>query len=308
MGGLLDQARKIAARAHDGQADKAGRPYIEHCERVASRVSGEDAQVVAYLHDVVEKGPGWTLDRLRTEGFSPRTVDAVDALTRRAGEEDADFVRRAAADTLARAVKRADLEDNLMQVEGRDPATAAEYRQNLQLLTQSPPFQQKEKHMIGAPQTRSQDPEREAECRHALRLPLDELIDGAVAAGWQREEVVTALEDLLRDDRRADLEGIPIAPPGNGSEAVAHALASPPRSGDYPGRAQDCLAALRPLVADIATNAPASAVTGAGGDPGSVIDAIVRRAVEAGWREEEARKAAATLAREYEGARGVAFD
>ena len=42
-------------------------------------------------------------------------VSAVVALTRAQGEDEAQFVRRAASNELARMVKRADLEDNRRQ-------------------------------------------------------------------------------------------------------------------------------------------------------------------------------------------------
>lgn len=113
----VDHAIEIALVAHEGQCDKTGRSYFEHCRRVADAVQGDDAKVVAYLHDVVEKGRGWTFDRLREEGFSPEIVRAVDAMTRRDKEEWAHFVRRAGANGLARPVKRADLEDNLAQMQ-----------------------------------------------------------------------------------------------------------------------------------------------------------------------------------------------
>ncbi|AJC82882.1 MULTISPECIES: HD domain-containing protein [Rhizobium] len=118
----LDHAMQVAMDAHDGQTDKTGRPFFEHCQRVALLVSGDEARTVAYLHDVAEKGSGWTLDRLREEGFPPAIISAVDALTRRSDEPDEEFVRRAAANPLALTVKRADLEDNLRQAEqtGKD--------------------------------------------------------------------------------------------------------------------------------------------------------------------------------------------
>jgi ADP-ribosyl-[dinitrogen reductase] hydrolase len=54
----VDRARELATTAHAGQVDKVGAPYIEHPARVAGRVraagDGEDAEVVAWLHDVVE--------------------------------------------------------------------------------------------------------------------------------------------------------------------------------------------------------------------------------------------------------------
>lgn len=113
----LDHAILVAQSAHEGQSDKTGQSYFEHCRRVAAAVADDTGKVVAYLHDVVEKGKGWTLDRLREEGFPPDIVGAVDAMTRRRDEEWETFVRRAASNPVANPVKRADLEDNLSQVQ-----------------------------------------------------------------------------------------------------------------------------------------------------------------------------------------------
>ncbi|WP_132658178.1 HD domain-containing protein [Rhizobium sp. BK418] len=124
----LDHARQVAMDAHEGQHDKTGKPYIQHCQRVADLVMNEEEKIVAYLHDVPEKAAGWTIDRLREEGFSASVIAAVDALTRRPGEDDAALVARAAANTLARPVKEADLQDNLVQAEqtGLDTTKFAE--------------------------------------------------------------------------------------------------------------------------------------------------------------------------------------
>jgi (p)ppGpp synthase/HD superfamily hydrolase len=111
----LAHAVEIAERAHAGQTDKAGEPYVEHLEHVAAGVDSLDEKVVAWLHDVLEKGEGWTRERLEQAGFSPRIVSAVVALTREEGEDEDHFVLRAAANELARPVKRADLEDNRRQ-------------------------------------------------------------------------------------------------------------------------------------------------------------------------------------------------
>ncbi|WP_431323336.1 HD domain-containing protein [Rhizobium sp. YTU87027] len=130
--GLL-RAIKIAFNAHAGQTDKTGEPYFSHCKRVADAVEGEDARILAYLHDVVEKGPGWTLERLRNEGFSFTLIDAVDALTKRADEDDREFVTRIASNDLACPVKVADLKDNLSQAEkvGSDPS---KYEEGLKII------------------------------------------------------------------------------------------------------------------------------------------------------------------------------
>lgn len=112
---MLHQAAKIAERAHRGQKDKTGRPYIEHLRRVADAVETLDEKTVAYLHDIVEKGEGWNLHRLREVGFGLSVVAAVDALTRRMDESEEGFICRAASNELALPVKIADLRDNLWQ-------------------------------------------------------------------------------------------------------------------------------------------------------------------------------------------------
>ena len=124
MSTLTDRARDIATRAHRGQTDKTGADYIDHPRRVAERVrqyaaadQQEAAQVVAWLHDVVED-TGVTLDDLR-EDFPANVVAGVDAMTRRPGEDGDDYYRRVAAPPLARAVKQAGLDDNT------DPARTA---------------------------------------------------------------------------------------------------------------------------------------------------------------------------------------
>ncbi|TGQ48813.1 HD domain-containing protein, partial [Mesorhizobium sp. M1C.F.Ca.ET.210.01.1.1] len=71
---MLHQAAQIAEQAHRGQKDKTGRPYIEHLRRVADAVETLDQKTVAYLHDVVEKGEGWSLERLQNAGFSLSVV------------------------------------------------------------------------------------------------------------------------------------------------------------------------------------------------------------------------------------------
>ena len=129
----LEHALAIAEEAHRGQTDKAGRPFIEHLRRVAGRVDTLDGKVVAYLHDLLEKGEDWSRPRLEREGFGPAVVSAVEAMTKREGEDYAAFVRRAATNPLARAVKRADFEDNLAQAR-ETGAPTQKYEQGLEIL------------------------------------------------------------------------------------------------------------------------------------------------------------------------------
>lgn len=108
----LERAIGIAAEAHARQVDKAGAPYVLHPLRMMPALREPDERIVAVLHDVCEDCPGWDFDRLRREGFSERIIQALDAVTKRDCEGYDDFVQRAAADPIGRAVKLADLRDN----------------------------------------------------------------------------------------------------------------------------------------------------------------------------------------------------
>ena len=114
----LKRAIEIATAAHEGQLDKGGRPYIEHPLAVMANVDGEDEQIVAVLHDVLEDTTV-TVDDLRAEGATDRQVAGLLAVTRRDGEPYDDAVRRALSDPIGRVVKRADHEHNA------DPARLA---------------------------------------------------------------------------------------------------------------------------------------------------------------------------------------
>ena len=145
--GSLERAIAIACAAHTGQIDKAGAPYILHPLRVMLKQADEDTRIAAVLHDVVEDGDGWTLERLRAEGFSEAAISAVAAVTKRPEEKGDDldaylaFVRRAAAHPIGRRVKRADLEDNcdlsrIAHPTERDVRRIEKYRRALTLLDQ----------------------------------------------------------------------------------------------------------------------------------------------------------------------------
>ncbi|MEU1761170.1 HD domain-containing protein [Micromonospora sp. NPDC005652] len=103
----------LAARAHAGQRDHAGRDYIDHPLAVAALLSrhGREAVLAGLLHDVVEDSET-TLADLCAMGYSDLVVDTVDSVTARPGEEYADRVLRAAAHPLGKHVKLADLTHN----------------------------------------------------------------------------------------------------------------------------------------------------------------------------------------------------
>lgn len=110
----LARAIEIAVKAHAGQTDKAGAPYILHPLRVMLSLDGDEDRIVGVLHDVIEDCPGWTFDRLRDEGFSEAVLGALSLVTKLSEDEDyAAFIARCRTNPISRRVKRADLLDNL---------------------------------------------------------------------------------------------------------------------------------------------------------------------------------------------------
>lgn len=111
---LYKKAVMIAQEAHKGQLDKGGNPYIEHPLYVASQVDTMELKIVAVLHDTLEDSD-MTANDLKKEGFPERIVDAIVMLTHEDGDEEAylDYIRRVATNTMAAAVKKADLMHNM---------------------------------------------------------------------------------------------------------------------------------------------------------------------------------------------------
>ena len=104
----------FADKYHDGQTDKAERPYIEHVSRVAQMVSDSGAPttavIAAYLHDTVEDTDA-RIEDIDT-GFGTEVADAVRALTRVKNEPLDKYITRVRDNRFAVIVKRADVIDN----------------------------------------------------------------------------------------------------------------------------------------------------------------------------------------------------
>jgi (p)ppGpp synthase/HD superfamily hydrolase len=124
MNFTLDEAIQVARRAHEGQLDKSGRPYIAHPLRVMGKLRDEHERMAAVLHDVVEDTPV-TLADLQAAGCPAEVVAAVAAISKQPGEDQEAYLTRVAANPIARAVKRADIADNMSpeRLSRLDPAT-----------------------------------------------------------------------------------------------------------------------------------------------------------------------------------------
>ena len=51
---LTNKAMRIAYKAHQGQVDKCGQPYIFHPYHLAEQMDDEITVCAALLHDVIE--------------------------------------------------------------------------------------------------------------------------------------------------------------------------------------------------------------------------------------------------------------
>ena len=102
----------VAYRAHEGQTDRAGWPYIFHPVHVAEQMTTEDSCVVALLHDVLEDTE-LTIEDLRKEGFTEKQLEAVQLMTRTKDIPYMEYVKRLADNPVAREVKLADLRHNM---------------------------------------------------------------------------------------------------------------------------------------------------------------------------------------------------
>ena len=116
----VEGAAIYATKAHDGQVDKSGVPYILHPLRVGAALHrfGVDAVIAGFLHDVVEDTVV-TLDDLRANGASESVLSAVESVTKTADDGSyQDQLDRALADPIGAFVKAADVMDNLSRING----------------------------------------------------------------------------------------------------------------------------------------------------------------------------------------------
>lgn len=135
----LERAIEIAVKAHAGQVDKGGQPYILHPLRVMMAVATIEEKIVAVLHDVVEDSD-IEFEDLSTEGFNDEIIEALKSVTKSA--DDADyfaFIERAKLNTLGAAVKIADLKDNLdisrlQELDEKDLERINKYKKSLAVL------------------------------------------------------------------------------------------------------------------------------------------------------------------------------
>ena len=136
---LTRTAMTIACRAHQGQLDKAGYPYIHHPLHVAEQMTEEYACAAALLHDVMEDTP-ITARQLSAAGVPAPVLEALTLLCHNPDVPYLDYVRKLKGNPIARAVKLADLQHNsdvsrLGSLTPKDEMRLERYRRAVALLT-----------------------------------------------------------------------------------------------------------------------------------------------------------------------------
>lgn len=109
---LTRLALDIATKAHEGQLDKSGKPYILHPIHVAEAQEDEISTTVALLHDVVEDS-NWTFEELLKAGIPEKAVNSLRYMTHEKHTPYMEYIEKLAQDPVARGVKLADLEHNM---------------------------------------------------------------------------------------------------------------------------------------------------------------------------------------------------
>lgn len=109
---MLSKAKKIAIKAHEGQFDKGGNPYICHVISVSSKCKTEEGKIVGLLHDVIEK-TNMTYKDLEDAGFNSTILEALRCVTKESGYDTEEYMTRIKNNPIAKEVKSQELLDNL---------------------------------------------------------------------------------------------------------------------------------------------------------------------------------------------------
>lgn len=112
---MLKSSDEIATLAHNGQKRGCSdEDYITHLRRVSNRLIDPDQKTTALLYDIIESNKSFGSFIFLRKNFPKNIVDAIVALTKnKCNETYLQYLIRVKANPLAKAVKLAELEDNM---------------------------------------------------------------------------------------------------------------------------------------------------------------------------------------------------
>jgi guanosine-3',5'-bis(diphosphate) 3'-pyrophosphohydrolase len=119
---MKEIALNIVETAFVGKKDKGGKPYCGHLKRVGTYCKNyflgcdDDKillEVIALLHDLLEDCPEWKSQHITSIFKNIVIVDALEKLTKKPETSYEEYIQNIKNDRFARAVKLADLKDNM---------------------------------------------------------------------------------------------------------------------------------------------------------------------------------------------------
>lgn len=110
---MLSNMLLLATEAHDGQFDKAGKPYILHPLKVMHYLKTDDEELmcIALGHDLIED-TDVTYKTLHSFHFSTRVIDGIYSMTRQPDQSYDEYKQQVLANEDAMRVKLCDLRHN----------------------------------------------------------------------------------------------------------------------------------------------------------------------------------------------------
>lgn len=118
-------AFNISRAAFLGKCDKAGKPYMDHLDRVCKNateilksngdctdVQVYDISIIALLHDLLEDCHAWTFKHLEPI-FPFEIIDCILLLTKTSNINYQEYIEKISKNRMATIVKIADLKDNM---------------------------------------------------------------------------------------------------------------------------------------------------------------------------------------------------
>ena len=163
---------KLAAKAHQGQTDKGGEPYIGHCLHVAhdayetARVEGWSVGFalrcyrVGLLHDVLEDCE-WATVEMVEEAISGIDAQAVVRLTKKPGQDRQEYIEAISRNQMTSIVKRCDLAHNMdlsriPDITKRDEARCARYLKEYRFLLEAARSEREDTQPKATPNTETE--------------------------------------------------------------------------------------------------------------------------------------------------------
>lgn len=136
----LIKAFFMMLKAHKGQIDKAGKPYMFHPINVALGVRGVRAKTVALLHDILEDSNLYSFDDF--DFLDNEQREAILLLTHKKEQNYFDYINNIKTNKIATAVKLSDLRHNsdlnrLKNITGKDIERKNKYLQAINILSKS---------------------------------------------------------------------------------------------------------------------------------------------------------------------------